>query len=305
MAPRPDKVLVTGAAGLVGRVVARHLAEIGHAVRAVDRRTPGEAGADAASTARLEWRTGDLADPQFAAAAVEGVDAVVHLAAIPSPWGHPDLQVYAGNVAATYAVLDAAGRAGIRRALIASSISIYGLAWSEREPTPPEIPLSETSELRIADPYALSKRADEACAEMMHLRWGMDVLSYRLPNMQGTEATAARGAEVQADQTVAHRELWAYLHLEDAAAAFALGLTADFGGAIALNVVAPGTIGDVEIAAVAPRFWPEIPVGLPAGRPVAGYTTERARSLLGFRAARRWDGEALPHDDSKSQGVDG
>lgn len=305
MASRPEKVLVTGAAGLLGRVVARHLAQDGHAVRAVDRRTPGEAGADAAAVARTEWRTGDLADPQFAAAAVEGVDAVVHLAAIPSPWGHPDLEVYAGNVAATYAVLDAAGRAGIGRVLIASSISIYGLAWSEQAQTPPEIPLSETSELRIADPYALSKRADEACAEMMHLRWGMDVLCYRLPNLQGTEGTAARAAEVQADQSVAHRELWAYLHLEDAATAFALGLTADFTGAIALNVVAPDTIGDVDVAAVAPRFWPDLEVGLPAGRPVAGYTTERARSLLGFRAARRWDGEALLHDDSKSQGVDG
>lgn len=290
-------VLVTGAAGGIGRVVTRHLAARGWSVRALDRVR------DAQAPAAVDWLVGDLADRAVAAAAVEGVGAVVHLAAIPSPWSDPDDVVYSGNVAATYALLDAAGRAGVRRAVIASSVAIYGLVWSEAEREAPEIPLSETSELRIADPYALSKQADEACAEMMHRRWGIDVLAYRFPNVSDGDDIAARSREVLADPAYAHRELWAYLHLEDAARAVELGLTAEVNGAVALNVVAPDALGGVDVAALAAEFHPGADCRLPVGGTAAGYTTDRAERLLGFIAERRWDGSRSHVPASKSGGL--
>jgi nucleoside-diphosphate-sugar epimerase len=288
MSASQGTVLVTGAAGGIGSVVARRLADRGWGVRALDRRRDPD-GAEG-----LDWRVGDLADAAFARSAVEGVTAVAHLAAIPSPWGHPDEQVYVGNVAATFAVLNAAGAAGIRRAVIASSVSIYGLAWSEQEQEAPEIPLSETSELLIADPYALSKQADEACAEMVHRRFGIDVLALRFPNVSGSENIAARSAAVLRDPTEAHRELWAYLHLEDAARAVELSLTAEVSGAVAVNVVAPDALGGVDVAALASRFHPGAVCRIPAGGSVTGYTTDRAERLLGFTAEHRWDGPATP-----------
>jgi nucleoside-diphosphate-sugar epimerase len=293
----PGTVLVTGAAGGIGRVVTRHLADRGWTVRALDR----VRGDDAPASVR--WQVGDLADRAVAAAAVEGVDAVVHLAAIPSPWNDPDDVVYVGNVASTYAVLDAAGRAGVGRAVIASSVSIYGLVWSEREREAPEIPLSETSALRIADPYALSKQADEACAAMMHRRWGIDVLAYRFPNVSDGDDIAARSREVLADPAHAHRELWAYLHLEDAARAVELGLTAAVSGAVVLNVVAPDALGGVDVAALARQFHPGADCRLPAGSSIAGYTTDRAERLLGFIAEHRWDGRRTHEPASQSGGL--
>lgn len=290
-------VLVTGAAGGIGRVVTRHLATRGWSVRALDRVR------DAQAPAAVEWLVGDLADRAVAATAVDGLDAVVHLAAIPSPWSDPDDVVYSGNVAATYALLDAAGRAGVRRAVIASSVAIYGLVWSEAEREAPEVPLSETSELRIADPYALSKQADEACAEMMHRRWGIDVLAYRFPNVSDGDDIAARSREVLADPAYAHRELWAYLHLEDAARAVELGLTAEVNGAVALNVVAPDALGGVDVAALAAKFHPGAECRLPVGGTAAGYTTDRAERLLGFIAERRWDGSRSHVPASKSGGL--
>lgn len=300
----PGSVLVTGAAGGIGSVTVRRLAQRGWTVRAFDRRAPDASQPDAASTiAAIEWRTGDLTDPASAREAVAGMDAVVHLAAIPSPWNDPDEVVYVGNAAATFAVLNAAGQAGIRRAVIASSVSIYGLAWAEQDQEAPEIPLSETSELRIADPYALAKRADEACAEMMHRRYGIDVLAYRLPNVQDTEGTAVRAKKVRQDPTEAHRELWAYLHVEDAARAIELGLTADVRGAVVLNVVAPDAIGGVDVAALATRFHPGALCRLPAGGSVTGYTTDRAERLLGFRAEHLWDGRPPQPQPSQPGGL--
>lgn len=300
MSTAPQRVLVTGAAGGIGGVTVRRLAQRGWTVRAFDRRP----AADAAATPGVEWRTGDLADAATAREAVDGMDAVVHLAAIPSPWNDPDEVVYVGNAAATFAVLNAAGAAGIRRAVIASSISIYGLAWSEQDQEAPEIPLSETSELRIADPYALAKRADEACAEMMHRRYGIDVLAYRFPNVQDAEGTAARAVKVQQDPTEAHRELWAYLVVDDAARAIELGLTADVAGAgaVALNVVAPDAIGGVDVAELARRFHPGAPCRLPGGSSVTGYTTDRAERLLGFHAEHLWDGRPSHHPATRPGG---
>lgn len=287
-------VLVTGAAGGIGRVVVGRLVADGHSVRALDR------VAHAGAPPEVGWRTGDVADPAVAREAVAGVDAVVHLAAIASPWHEPDEVTFANNVTSTFNVLHAAGRAGVARVVLASSVSIYGLAWAEREVDPPEIPLSETSELRIADPYALSKRTDEACAETVHRRFGVDVLCLRFPDVRGGAALATRGAQVRADPSVAHRELWAYLHVDDAAEAVARGLAAEVTGAVAINVVARGTLGDVDLADLARRWYPEVPCRIAPGDPDAtGYTTERAERLLGFRAGHRWDEEAAAEDQRR------
>lgn len=289
MSGTPGTVALTGAAGGIGRVAARHLAQRGWTVVAIDRRDDPEAR-DA-----YAWHVGDLTDAAFAARAIEDADAVVHLAAIPSPWNDPDHVVFAGNAGSTFNVLNAAGAQGIRRAVIASSVSIYGLAWSERDQEAPEIPLSETSELRVADPYALSKQADEACAEMVHRRYGMDVAALRFPNVSGTASIAERSRKVLADPDEAHRELWAYLHLEDAARAIELSLTAQLDGVVVANIVAPDALGGVDVAELAARFHPGAPCRLPAGGSVTGYTTDRAERVLGFRAEHRWDGGRFPH----------
>lgn len=109
-------VLVTGAAGKVAGLLRPGLR--GLDLRAVDTRSPtGWAGADV--------RTGDLADPAFTAAAVDGVDAIVHLAANPHPgatW--PELR--GPNADAVVTLLDAAWRAGVTKVVLASSVHAMG-----------------------------------------------------------------------------------------------------------------------------------------------------------------------------------
>lgn len=109
-------VLVTGAAGRVAGMLRPELT--GLDLRAADlREVTGWDGA--------ETRTGDLADPAFTAAAVDGVDAVVHLAANPDP-GASWADLRGPNADAVVTLLDAASLAGVRRVVLASSVHAVG-----------------------------------------------------------------------------------------------------------------------------------------------------------------------------------
>jgi uronate dehydrogenase len=108
---RPLRVLVTGSAGSVGRVVAPALAGRGHTVRGFDRESSG----------RLDdEHRGDLTDRAAIDRAMEGIEAVVHLAAYPNPADFVEVLV-PSNVVGLYHVFEAAREAGVQRMVLASS----------------------------------------------------------------------------------------------------------------------------------------------------------------------------------------
>lgn len=114
-------VLVTGASGLLGGAVARALVARGNEVRTLQRRASGVPGAKDVQ--------GSVTDSAAVARAVEGVDAVVHLAAKVSLAGEP-AEFHAVNVEGTRALLDAAESAGVKRFVQVSSPSVAHLGSS-------------------------------------------------------------------------------------------------------------------------------------------------------------------------------
>ena len=170
-------VLVTGAAGRIGRTVCAGLAEQGWTVRGtdiVDRPSvlelPGVA--DGART--------DLADPAaqpVLAALLDGADAVLHLAAIP---GEDDwARILACNVDATQRVLQAATDAGVRRVVLASSNHATGFT---RRPAHGLLPADVPP--RPDTFYGVSKAALEALGALYAERRGMDVVALRIGSFQ-------------------------------------------------------------------------------------------------------------------------
>ena len=115
------KVLVTGATGFLGGAVCEHLRATG----GWDVTATGRDAAKGGRVAAERFAPADLAEPGAADALVRGHDAVVHCAALASPWGRREAFSRA-NVTATAAVLDAAVRAGVRRFVHISTPSIYG-----------------------------------------------------------------------------------------------------------------------------------------------------------------------------------
>jgi len=273
-------VLVTGAAGAVGRVVVHDLLDNGHDVVALVR--AGEEPPDGTDVVR-----GDAADPAVAGRAVGGVDAVVHLAAIPAPIG-PAANVFSNNVSATHAVLGAAAESGVRTAVIASSVSALGLAYGRRHLRPAYVPVDESHPLQAEDPYALSKQVDETTAQMMHRRWGIGVLAFRLPFVGHGQRLADRVRQGHDDPGSLAHDLWGYLRTEDAALAVRLAVQGAVPGCHVVNVAAPDTVCDLDTAELLSRFLPDVPVRARLRGRATLLTTDRARELFGFVARLSW-----------------
>lgn len=269
----PSRVLVTGAAGRLGSEVLRVLAAQGASVVGFDRRDPGTVET---------FFTGSASDVGLVAEAMAGVDAVIHLAALPSPAHGTPEEVFVGNASATFVVLDQAARAGVRRAVIASSLSITGLPFAPRPATPDYVPLDEAMPLQAADPYALSKQADEATAAMIARRDGMGVVALRFPKLGSPEFLAEYAAEYRAEPGAGAHEVWSYLDMRDAATACWLGLTADVTGAHALYLAAPETLSPYPTEDLLARYLPDVPVRKPLSGRAVPIDTTAITKLLGF-----------------------
>jgi nucleoside-diphosphate-sugar epimerase len=271
-----DRVLVTGAAGLIGTAVLDRLATGGVPVTAlVLDETPG------VRAGRVV--VGDAGDPDVVAVALGGVTAVIHLAAIPTPLDDPDHVVFGRNTGATFAVLDGAGRAGVRRAAIASSYSVCGLPFARVPTRLPYLPLDVRTPLQITDPYALSKQVDEATAAMMHRRYGLDVVALRLPFVGPAGKLARMAAWYAGEPGRGAPNLWSYLDVRDAARALVAALRPAEPGNHVLYLAAPETLSARPTEWLLDRFHPGVPRPSFPGRSVP-IDLEPARNLLGFEA---------------------
>ena len=122
------RIAVTGATGLVGRAVVDLALAQGHSVVSIEHAPPAEAGAQPGLT-HLQV---EMTDYRAVEHALQGCDALVHLAAIPSPLRHADYVVHNNNVVSSYNALSAAARLGITRVCMASSVNAIGGVFSRR-----------------------------------------------------------------------------------------------------------------------------------------------------------------------------
>jgi nucleoside-diphosphate-sugar epimerase len=177
--------LVTGGAGFIGSHLVEELLRRGHRVRVADNLSTGksdniEAARCAVSDAGdLDVLVGDLADVDVARRAVDGIDVVLHQAAIPSvPRSIDDpLTSHRANVDATVSVLVAARDAGVSRVVFAGSSSEYG--------DTPTLPKHEDMPLNPLSPYALQKVVSEQYLQQFTRHYGLETVSIRYFNVFG------------------------------------------------------------------------------------------------------------------------
>jgi nucleoside-diphosphate-sugar epimerase len=273
------RVLVTGAAGLIGSATLDLLAARDVKATALVQEPPGrELPADRVIV-------GDAADPSAVRRALDDVDAVVHLAAIPSPLKDPAERVFATNTLATFTVLDQAGAAGIRRVALASSYAICGLPFAARPLRMPYLPIDTALPLQITDAYALSKRVDEETAAMAHRRYDLTVVAVRLPFVGTVEDRLPDAARRYAENPAAGAaDVWSYLDARDAARAMLASLEPSRPGNHVVYVAAPETIAPYPTEALVARFHPHAARRAFPGRTVP-IDLAPAVDLLGFTAS--------------------
>jgi UDP-glucose 4-epimerase len=174
-----EAVLVTGGAGFIGSHLVEALVAEGYRVRVVDNLATGNLANLAHLEGRYEWIEGDLANFETCRRAVEGIDHVLHQAAIPSvprSVREPLLSHQSGPTA-TLQILEAARAAGVRRFLFAASSSAYG----DTE----ELPKHEEMLPRPLSPYAAGKLAGEHYVHVYARTMGLDGASLRYFNIFG------------------------------------------------------------------------------------------------------------------------
>jgi UDP-glucose 4-epimerase len=275
-------VLVTGALGVVGRAVVPVLRSAGHYVIATD--LP-----DTASAAEVH---ADLADARQADALIgEGAfSAVVHAAAIPAPGNHPPHVVFGNNMMATFNVVEASVRSGVRRLVNISSVGVLGLHYAERRFLPDYLPIDEEHRLRPQDPYGLSKLFGEQLCDAAVRRSDLSCISLRPAWVQDAGSYAADlGPLIRAGQPRGVAG-WPYIDVRDLAEAVRLAVESDLPGHEAFYIAAPDTIGGYDLHAAWRTANPGSATELrPISRPDAsGIDSGKAQRLLGWQATRSW-----------------
>nr|WP_300144134.1 NAD-dependent epimerase/dehydratase family protein [Propionicimonas sp.] len=171
------KLLITGGAGFIGANLARLALAEGHEVTVIDDLSTGYS--DNLAGLDLRFVETSILDRDGLAAAVAGMDSVIHLAALGSvPRSIADpFATHHANATGTLAVLEAARHAGVGHAVVASSSSVYGMN--------PAQPKHEREWVRPLSPYAVTKLATEQYALAYQQSFGLSTLAFRFFNVYG------------------------------------------------------------------------------------------------------------------------
>jgi nucleoside-diphosphate-sugar epimerase len=272
-----SRVLVTGASGRIGPVTVERLRKAGASVTTLSHQENPHLVAD-------RVLVGDTQSEADVAAALEGVDLVVHLAALAHRDIAPAYDVYTTNVVSTFNVLAQAGALGITRAVVAGSINAYGLPQNPHDVTPAYFPIDTNIPVDIADWYSLSKYNDENTSRMAARHWGIDVVTLRFPHVNTQDVLLTQSHALAASPRDGIREAWSYLATEDAARAIELSLTASTTGAHALFLAANNTLAPYRTEDMLRAFVPETPRLRRFVEREVPIDLTPARELIGFEA---------------------
>lgn len=274
------KVVVTGGSGMLGRWIVKHLVEHGYDVLNVDTKLPEE---ELCPTLIV-----NLEDLGQTYGALAGADAVIHMAAIPRAGMVPPEVTFRNNVMSTYNVLEAAAGLGIRKAVIASSESSYGICFAVHPFGPQYVPMDEAHPQLPQESYGLSKVVGEATADMFHRRTGMQVVSLRLGNVIPPEWYERFPSFIH-HPAERERILWSYIDTRDAAEACRLAIEAEGLGSVAINLASDETSMDIPSRELMAARYPEVKE---FREPLEGFETllssEKAKRLLGWQPTYKW-----------------
>jgi len=270
---------VTGSSGKLGRATVDRLRGEGHEVVGFD--LAGDPGAGFTRVDLGDY--GQTLDVFLGVTARHaGLDALVHLAAIPVNGLVPDVTTFHTNVTASFNVLHAAHRAGIDNTVLASSITAMGFPFDE---APPALPVDE-SYTSANNTYGLGKVAEEAIVAQL-ARWGS--ASYTALRFTNVVAPDEYDTFDRASEPDYRRDLiGSWIDARDGALAVSLALNNPVPGFRIYNVAAP-TSGTADPSRdVASRWFPGTPVVADLGEYESLMSTRKIQHELGFAAEHDW-----------------
>ena len=215
------------------------------------------------------------------------VDAVVHFAAIPRIQLQPDNLTFAANVTSTYNVIEAAVKLGIRKVIIASSETTYGVCFAEGDKDFHHFPLEEDYDTDPMDSYGLSKVVNEKTARAFAMRYGADIYALRIGNVIEPHEYD-RFPAFMADPPSRKRNAWSYIDARDLGQIVHLCIEKDGLGFEVFNAVNDTITAREPTADFLARWCPGTPVRRPLKGDEAPLSNRKARDVLGFVEEHNW-----------------
>ena len=287
-------IIFTGGSGKAGKHVVAYLVEQGYSVLNLDMKPldhpkvrtlitditdSGQVFNALTSTLEVHEFAPSLRAPK--------IDAVVHFAAIPRIMIMPDNETFRINTMGTYNMIEAAEKLGIRKTIIASSETTYGLVFANEPRDPAYLPLDEEYPVNPMDSYALSKICNERTAHAFQQRSGADVYAIRIGNVIEPHEYANFPAFF-ADPGFRKRLTWSYIDARDLGQIIALGIEKDGLGYQVFNAAQDDCSSDLPTSELLKRFYPDVPVKRALGEYETLLSNRKAREMLGFKEQHNW-----------------
>ncbi|MGF6175834.1 NAD-dependent epimerase/dehydratase family protein [Ensifer sp. 4252] len=288
------RIIFTGGSGKAGRHVVHYLVERGYQVLNLDTRP-----LDNPKVRTLITDITDSGQVFNALSSYTGlhefdpslrpqpIDAVVHFAAIPRIMIAPDNELFRVNALGTYNVIEAAVKLGIRKVVIASSETTYGLVFANEPRSPAYFPLDEEYDVDPMDSYALSKVVNEQTARTFALRSGIDIYALRIGNViEPHEYELFPGWF--ANPGFRKRIAWSYIDARDLGQITLRAVEKDGLGFQIFNAASDDTSSDLPTRELIDRFYPGVPLKRELGEFETLLSNWKAREVLGFRSEHGW-----------------
>ncbi|RAZ30591.1 NAD(P)-dependent oxidoreductase [Microbacterium sp. SMR1] len=276
------RIALTGSSGKLGTVVARELTAAGHEVIGFDvvgTRGPAFVQIDLTDYGQVVDAFGSVGDRH------DGVDAIVHLGAVPAPGVRPDIATFHNNMAATFNVFHAATRLGIDRVVYASSETVQGLPF---DVPPPYIPVDEEYPARPESVYSLVKHLEEQLAiELVRWHPGLSITALRFSNVMVPE-DYAEFPSFDADPMRRKWNVWSYIDARDGAQAVLRALENAPAGFDRFLIAAADTVMSRPNAELVAEVFPGVEIRGDLGTNESLFSTEKARRLLGYEPKHSW-----------------
>lgn len=276
------RIIVTGGSGKAGQWILKHFVDNNYDVINLDVKAPAEPICRTIITDLNDLGQVHNAIAQFSTGSRKEVAGIVHFAAIPQAYTHTNDVCFRNNVMSTYNILEAAANLGVKKVVLASSESSYGICFASEFFEPQYIPIDEEHPQLPEDSYGLSKVVNEVTAQAFHRRTGMQVVSFRLGNILVPESYEQLKANF--DNTDARlRILWSYIDARDVASACLKAIEVDGLGAEALIIAADDSSSNRLTRDLVEQYLPGVKeIRSPLEGRTSLISNAKAKRLLGW-----------------------
>ncbi|MEJ1992607.1 MAG: NAD(P)-dependent oxidoreductase [Maritimibacter sp.] len=295
------RILFTGGSGKAGREVIPYLLEQGHQVMNVDLVPFDHPGVDnivadltdsgQVFNALSMYANYDEMEP---GTGVPRFDAVVHFAAIARILLKPDNETYRVNVLSTYNVLEAATKLGIRKVVIASSETTYGVCFADGMRNPLYVPVDEEHPVVPEDSYGMSKVVNEVTANSFAARTGADIYALRINNVMSPDDYARDWPRYFENPDIRRRNIFSYIDARDLGQVVDLCLKKDGLGYQVFNVANDGMSVALSPAEVVERYYQGVELREPVESWTTPYSNKKIKAVLGFEEQHPWTKYVTP-----------